>query len=994
MKKQLILSGLATAILGASITTAQAAQAADVPAHGDIRNGQAVRHDKSATLPELIERTRANSANRLSHLKAADYVYPNFTDNPERTAQGDPLTAATNVQSSFGGIPAPAIDMSFDGIGQSDAIGGGLPPDTNGDVGPDHYIQYINTDWAIYDKTTGLRIGNVEEGNTFWNGFGGPCETNNAGDPIVLYDKTAGVWVFSQFISASNPNGSQCFAISDRADMTDPGVTFNRYQFDFAGAFNDYPHIGIWTDENGDSSGYYFVTHDFTFQTNPASFLGASFSVVERDAMLAGDAAEFVRFQNVTGAGGTAYGALPAHLESDVLPAKNTCAPFVHTRADLDGYLMWNLCVDWQSPGDSTLSDAIILSSNSPYGAGVDDSPQPPPAPAGSELDSFAGNTMYRVSARAYPAESGIPIDMVINHTADAGDAVSGVKWVNFSVSYGHEGDFNPDVIFSSGFDLLAAPLDNFTAKIRDEGLYSPDDDFRWMGAISIDQSRNIGLGYSVSSENTFPSVRYTAKTSADPKGLMRDEQSCVVGSGVQTFVDGSGRAARWGDYSSMSVDPVDQCTFWLTVEYIAQTGQADWDNRICSFKVEDCGQPNFFLETSDNTDINVCVADGDPTVSLQLYGLNGFNDGIALSSVNWPGNANVQFSPVTVLTLPNEVSATFVDIADVGNSNFVTSVRAQSDNPALTRTIDLNFTVSADLPLQTVLNLPTNNAAGVSVRPTLTWDAQPDTLQYTLEIATDVDFNNVVESASIDGTAFTPLNSLDSNTVYFWRVTTSNNCGQGVTSSTFTFTTGEPGSCPSPSTPVQVFFDDLEGDVSAWTQPADPEGSTNTWTLSSGQVNSGTNAFFAQDPAIVSDQYLVSPSIVLPAGESPLTLSFWNFQNMEANIGTGIDACWDAGILEISTDGGITFNQITDDLILTDTYNGSVTAGPNPLSTLNAWCADDIVAASGDQEDTVFIDLDGFAGQTVQFRFRLGSDAFVGDEGWYIDDVEVQSCN
>lgn len=994
MKHKLILSGIATALLGASTTTVQAAKSAEMPVHAEIRNGQAVRHDKSASLPELIEKTRANSANRQANLKAADYVYPNFTNNPERTVQRDPLTVATNVQSAFGGIPAPAIDMSFDGIGQSDAPGGGLPPDTNGDVGPDHYIQYINTDWAIYDKTTGNRIGDVEEGNTFWNGFGGPCESNNAGDPIVLYDKTAGVWVFSQFISSSNANGSQCFAISDRADMTDPNVTFNRYQFDFVGAFNDYPHIGIWADENGDSNGYYFVTHDFSFAGPSPAFLGASFSVVERDAMLAGDAAEFVRFQNVTGAGGNAFGALPAHLEGDVLPAKNTCAPFVHNRSDLDAYLMWNLCVDWESPGDSTLSDAIILTSNSPYGIGVDNSPQPAPAPSGSALDSFAGNTMYRVSARAYPAASAIPMDLVINHTADSGEGVSGVKWVNFSVSYGHEGSVNPDVIFINGFDSLAAPLDNFTAKIRDEGLYSPDDDFRWMGAISIDQSRNIGLGYSVSSETTFPSVRYTAKKSDDPKGLMRDEQSCVVGTGVQTFVDGTGRAARWGDYSSMSVDPVDQCTFWLTVEYIAQTGQANWDNRICSFKVEDCGTPNFFLETADSTDINVCVADGDPTVDLQLYGLNGFDDTIAISSEGWPGNANIQFSPVTVKSLPNNVTATFVDIDDVGSSSFVTTIRAQSDNPALTRKLDLNFTVSSDLPGQTSLNMPSDTSTGVTVRPNFSWDAQADTLEYTLQVATDVNFTNIVESATIDGTNYTLLNSLDSNTTYFWRVTTNNNCGQGTTSSVFSFTTGEPGSCPSPTSPSQVFFDDLEGDVSAWTQPADPEGSTNTWALSGARVNSGVNAYFVQDPATVSDQYLVTPSIVLPVGESPLTLSFWNFQNIESNTGTGVEACWDAGIIEISTDGGLTFDQLSGDLILTDTYNGGVIAGPNPLSTLNAWCADDIVPASGDQEDTVIIQLDDFAGQTVQFRFRLGSDAAAADEGWYIDDIEVQSCD
>jgi len=362
MKNKILISCIATHLMVLPVNDSVAKNyATDQP--NLLTSGQAVRFDRSAPLPELIQMTRANRSNIIKNLKPADYVYPNFTENPNRELQGDRLTQATNVQDFQGGVPAPGIGMSFDGIGQSDAPGGGLPPDTNGDVGIDHYVQYINTDWAIYEKTTGNRVGNVEEGNTFWAGFGGPCETNNSGDPIVLFDKVANVWLFSQFISAANPNGSQCFAISDGPDMTDPNVTFSRYQFDFVGSFNDYPHIGIWADGSGDSNGYYFVTHDFDFSTNPPSFLGASFSVVQRDEMIAGNAAEFVRFQNVGAAGRSAFGALPAHLESTVLPTGNTCAPFVHTRADLDAYLIWNMCVDWNNINNSTLSPATIISS-------------------------------------------------------------------------------------------------------------------------------------------------------------------------------------------------------------------------------------------------------------------------------------------------------------------------------------------------------------------------------------------------------------------------------------------------------------------------------------------------------------------------------------------------------------------------------------------------------------------------------------------------------
>ncbi len=990
MKTKILMLSMTTGLLAIPVDESWAKND-ETNQHNRITSGQAVRFDRSQPLPELIRMTRANRANIIQNLKPADYVYPNFTENPTKQNQGDRLTQAENVQSRGVGTPAPAIDMSFDGIGQSDAPGGGLPPDTNGDVGIDHYIQYINTDWAIYDKATGNRIGNVEEGNTFWAGFGGPCQTNNAGDPIVLFDKTANVWVFSQFISAGNPNGSQCFAISDRADMTDPNVTFSRYQFDFVGAFNDYPHIGIWADENGDSNGYYFVTHDFSFATNPPSFLGASFSVVERDAMIAGDPAEFVRFQNVGAAGGSAFGALPAHLEGDVLPAGNTCAPFVHTRADLDAYLMWNLCVDWDDTNNSTLSAATIISSGSPYGAGVNLSPQPAPAPAGSELDSFAGNTMYRASARAYPPESALPIDLVINHTADAGEGISGVKWVNFSVSYGNEGAFNSDIIFADGFDPLSNPLDDFSVNIDDEGLYSPDDNYRWMGAISIDQNRNLGLGYSVSSDSVFPSVRYTGRTPADAAGTMRDEQSCVVGSGVQTFVDGSGRAARWGDYSSMSVDPVDQCTFWLTVEYVATTGGSNWENRICSFTFPDCGDPTFFLETKASKDIDVCLLNGDPDIELDLYALNGFNSQVDLTASSpVPGTFDVNFSNSSVSTFPASVTASFANLDQAGVTSFVVDIDADSISPALNRGLALNLTVSSDLPATATLSMPADNSTGQSVRPVFSWTAAADALSYTVEIATDANFTNIVETGTATDTSYATIGSLSGSTEYFWRVTAVNNCGNGVTSAVFSFTTGEPGACALPAVDNIVFTDDIEGDVSDWSTAG---GTGNTWATSGVRVNSGVASFLAVDSPVVTDQFLVSPEIVLPVGQSPLTLSFWNFQNIEANTGTGSEACWDGGILEISVDGGNNFTQIDGSKMLTDPYNGGVISGPSPLSTLDAWCADDIVPASGDQEVVSVVDLDDYAGETVQFRFRLGTDAAAGDEGWYIDDVEVKGC-
>ena len=538
---------------------------------------------------------------------------------------------------------------------------------------------------------------------------------------------------------------------------------------------------------------------------------------------------------------------------------------------------------------------------------------------------------------------------------------------------------------------LGGSPADSFEVKIRDEGLFSPDDDYRWMGAISIDQNRNLGLAYSVSSLSTFPSVRYTGRNADDPQGEMRNEGVCVDGAGVQTFVDSTGRAGRWGDYSSMSVDPVDQCTYWMTVEYISVTGTANWENRICSFQFPDCGNPTFFVETEDATDIDVCLLDGPVTLDVDLYALGGFAGTVNMGSTPMPGTSSVSYSSGSVSSFPDSVTATFLDLDQAGTNEFSVSLLGDSAAPMLSRSLDVNLKVSVDLPAASTLSLPADNAIGTTVRPVFTWNAAADALSYEIEIATDAGFTNVIESATINDTTYATVGSLDASTQYFWRVTSNNNCGTSAASAVFGFTTGEPGVCAPSFAPNVAFSDDMEGDVSDWTS----SGTGNTWSQSGVRFNSGVTSFKATDSATASDQYLVSPSFDIPTiDQSPITLSFWNFQNMEAFNGFGDDACWDAGLLEISIDGGANFIQIDNTKMLTDPYNGLVTSNPaNVITGLEAWCADDIVPASGDQEVVSIVDLDQYAGETAQFRFRLGTDGAVGDEGWYIDDVTVQGC-
>ena len=254
---------------------------------------------------------------------------------------------------------------------------------------------------------------------------------------------------------------------------------------------------------------------------------------------------------------------------------------------------------------------------------------------------------------------------------------------------------------------------------------------------------------------------------------------------------------------------------------------------------------------------------------------------------------------------------------------------------------------------------------------------------EYRIEIARDTSFSDIVYAATTAATTHAVAIELDYATRYFWRVRASNACGDSSTTQTFEFmTTPPPGECAVGTTPTPIHTSDFENGAGAWTHSGDHD----TWAISSARSHGPGHAMLAKDVAYDSDQRLVSPAISLPTDAAPLSLQFWSHQTIEDRLG----GCYDGAFLEISSDAGASWNQLPSSQLLIGAYKGPISgAFNNPARGKQAWC--------GDPQDwsRYIVDLDGHAGETVQFRFRMATDASTGriPDGFYLDDVSVQAC-
>lgn len=455
---------------------------------------------------------------------------------------GDPA-----IQSEMGILnpDSPPIN-NWDGISNLSGI---YPPDTQGDVGPNHYIQMVNLSFQIWDKSGTSLYGPVDN-STLWDGFGDPWDGSNDGDPIVLYDETADRWMFSQFALPNYPNGPFYILIAI-TETGDPLGSWYRYGFEFTN-MPDYPKFGIWP------NGYYMTINEFS--SGSLNWAGVGVAVFERDEMLVGNSSAQMIYWDLSPSNNDPWSMLPSDFDGTP-PPPGTPNYMIHMNDNAWGFTTDHLRVfecsaDWITPANSTLTGPTILDTDpfdyffSNYCSGLGNCNISQPSTS-QRLDALSSRLLFRLQYRNF----GTYETLVTNHTVDVATNRGAVRWYELQNN-------------GSGWSIYQ------------QGTYAPDTHNRWMGSIAMDGYGNLGLGYSVSSTSVYPSIRYVGRYKDDPLGQMTiTEQSIISGSGYQT-----GTRGRWGDYSMMSIDPIDDATFWFTTEYIQTSGGAPWRTRIASF--------------------------------------------------------------------------------------------------------------------------------------------------------------------------------------------------------------------------------------------------------------------------------------------------------------------------------------------------------------------------------------------------------------------------
>ena len=506
---------------------------------------------------------------------------PNLRSAVARAGAAD---GALQSDASPSVLAIPGTLANFEGLSNQDnftVLGGRVnPPDPNGEVGPNHYVEMVNLVFAVYSKNGTRLLGPVETG-TLWNNFAIDECTEPSGDPVVIYDQVADRWILTQFTTRGIDYPDEplnlfynCVAVSTSPD---PTGSYYRYAFTTGYNFPDYPKYGMWKDS------YLITTREFGI-LDP-SIYGIGVYGLERNKMILGDpgarAVSFLMTDSAVPLNLIGDGLLPPDVDGKTKPRNDAPAPIVGTQDDnapygatSDALNIWEFDAKWRSTPTASMvlkTQLPVASFDSDFpcvgGFGSRDClPQPGITNPAQYLDilSYRQRPSFRLAYR----NLGTSESLLTNQSVEAAPGVAGVRWYEIRRTNG---------VYS----------------VRQQGTYAPADGVhRWMGSIAADKKGNFGLGYSVvNGTDVFPGIRYTGRLAADPLGQMPlGEGTIINGTAAQTTAN-----SRWGDYTDLTVDPVDDCTFWYVNEYYTVASAASapngngWTTRIASFKLPGC---------------------------------------------------------------------------------------------------------------------------------------------------------------------------------------------------------------------------------------------------------------------------------------------------------------------------------------------------------------------------------------------------------------------
>jgi Abnormal spindle-like microcephaly-assoc'd, ASPM-SPD-2-Hydin len=455
--------------------------------------------------------------------------------------------------------------IPFEGISTTQYV----PSDSNLAVGPNHIVETVNVQYAVYNKSGAILAGPTNI-TTLFGSLGGNCAANGS-DPIVNYDRLADRWVISDVgINSLFTAFSECVAVSK---TNDPSGAYFLYAYSFGGNLNDYPKLSVWPTA---SNSAYLATYNIFQGPALVNFLGADICAFDRTKMLAGTASAAQLCKMTSNSEG---GYLPSDIDGSTAPVDGTPGLYLTWQNNNPGQLYLRKLTLNFATATATLSAPTTISvANENLACGNGFSSCVPQLGTAQTLDPLGDRLMYRFAIRHFADHD----RAVVNHAVANGSQVA-VRWYE-----------------------LYDPAGSVT--VNQQGTFAPDTTFRWMASMAEDKNGDIGLGYSASSGSIHPTIRFTGRVPSDAVGTMETEASILEGTGSQS---GSQYANRWGDYTAMQVDPSDDCTFWYVDQYEKVSGVFNWHTSISSFAFNGCsggGGPAVTLTPTALTFGNVVV--------------------------------------------------------------------------------------------------------------------------------------------------------------------------------------------------------------------------------------------------------------------------------------------------------------------------------------------------------------------------------------------------